>query len=138
VSPWRVDTVALVSEVDDINRKLEKSDQLSQESGSHQQMLETDKSEVPSDDGWTVVQSKTTTKAVIKTKSIVGAETKGRQQNEMVPTKANKRSTALMSYADSVKGMNSGCSVIANGGSCKCSCLDTVATLLYQIMRPRT
>jgi hypothetical protein len=85
-------------------------------------VLEIEESGVPSDDGWTVVQSKTTTKAVIKTKSIVGADTKGRQQNEMVPTKANKRSTALMSYADSVKGMNSGCSVTANDGSCKCSC----------------
>ena len=84
-------------------------------------VLEIEEAGEPADDGWTVVQSKSTTKSVNKMQSVVGADIRGGQQNKMVPTTANKRPTAMMSYADSVRGKGSECSAPANDGSCKYS-----------------
>ena len=85
------------------------------------QVLEIEETDEPADDGWTVVQSKSTTKSVNKMKSVVGANIRGGQQNKMVPTTANKQSTAMRSYADSVRGKGSECNAPASDGSCKCS-----------------
>ena len=84
-------------------------------------LLEIEETDEPADDGWTVVRSKSTTKSVNKTKPVVGAIIRGGQQNKMVPTTANERSTAMMSYADSARGKGSECNAPASDGSCKCS-----------------
>ena len=67
-------------------------------------LLENDEAAGRTDEGWTVVQSRSTIKSGSKASSIVNASAQGRQRSEMMPAESNKHFSASRSYAEVLKG----------------------------------
>ena len=85
-------------------------------------LLENEEAKGQTDDGWTIVQAKSTTRNTNKSESVVGANVGNWQQVKMMPAVANKYVNASMTYADSVRGNRSGIDAIEVVSSCRCSC----------------
>ena len=93
-----------------------------QPSQDYRSVLENDEPAGRSDEGWTVVQSRSTIKGESKASSIVNANSQGRKRSEMVPAEAIKHVSASRSYAEVLKGRRVRDGAIADAGNHECTC----------------
>jgi hypothetical protein len=88
----------------------------------YRSVLESEEAAGQTDNGWTIVQARSTTRNTKKSKPVMGASNAdGRQQIKMVPAATKKHVSASMTHADSIKGKGAGNVVIPTAGNRKCS-----------------